>query len=100
MDLRRIPELNQGRPERAFESWNVPEVPLVIECSAEALEGIRSQAWEGLRKLAWRGLEVGGVLFGTCRHQTMRIEAVRPIACEHAQGPAFVLSPADDAALR
>jgi hypothetical protein len=98
--LPRIPESNEGRDARAFESWKVPGVPLVVQCSAEALEDIRSQAWEGLRKLARRGLEIGGVLYGTRRPGTIRIEAVRPIACQHEQGPGFVLSQADRAALR
>ncbi|HEY6344196.1 MAG TPA: hypothetical protein VIY49_22110 [Bryobacteraceae bacterium] len=100
MGLPRIPESNEGRDARAFESWKVPGVPLVIQCSAEALEDIRSQAWEGLRKLARRGLEIGGVLYGTRRPGTIRIEAVGPIACQHEQGPGFVLSEADRAALR
>jgi hypothetical protein len=97
--LPRIPDSNEGQDARAFESWNVPGVPLVVQCSAEALEDIRSQAWEGLRKLARRGLEIGGVLYGTRRPGTIRIAAVRPIACQHEQGPGFVLSQADRAAL-
>jgi hypothetical protein len=97
--LPRIPESNEGRSARTFESWNVPGVPLVIQCSAEALEDIRSQAWEGLRKLARRGLEIGGVLYGTRRPGTIRIEAVRPISCQHEQGPGFLLSKADRVAL-
>jgi proteasome lid subunit RPN8/RPN11 len=97
--LRRIPDLNEEKAAQEFESWNFPDVPLAIECSAVALEEIRSQAWEGLRKLVRRGLEIGGVLYGTRRRETIRIEAVRPIACQHAQGPGFVLSQADRAAL-
>jgi hypothetical protein len=97
--LPKIPESNEGRDARAFESWKVPGVPLVVQCSAEALEDIRSQAWEGLRKLARRGLEIGGVLYGTRRPGTIRIDAVRPIACQHEQGPGFVLSKADRVAL-
>jgi hypothetical protein len=100
VDLRRIPELNEGRAARAFESWNLPDVPLAIECSAAALEEIRCQAWEGLRKLARGGLETGGVLYGMRRLGAIRIKAVRPIACQYAQGPGFVLSQADHAALR
>lgn len=98
--MQRIPELNEGQAAQGFESWNFPDVPLAIECSAAALEEIRSQAGDGLRKLARRGLEIGGVLYGTRRPEAIRIEAVRPIACQHAEGPGFVLSQTDGAELR
>jgi hypothetical protein len=39
------------------------------------------------------------VLFGTAAQNRVRITAWRPIACEHAQGPTFVLSQQDRAGL-
>ncbi|HEY6339847.1 MAG TPA: hypothetical protein VIY49_00015 [Bryobacteraceae bacterium] len=100
MNLKRIPELNERWAVPELESWNLPDVPLAIECSTVALEEIRSQAWEGFGKLAHRGREIGGILYGTRRREAIRIEAVRPIDCQYAQGPGFVLSQADRAALR
>ena len=42
-----------------------------------------------------RELETGGVLFGTRKDGSIRIVTWRPIACEHAEGPGFRLSPRD-----
>jgi proteasome lid subunit RPN8/RPN11 len=55
---------------------------------------------DGFYKLARGGLEVGGVLFGQRSGDSVRILASRPIACEHASGPSFVLSENDEAGLR
>ena len=46
------------------------------------------------------GLEIGGVLFGQYREGTLRIEAFRMLECEHATGPSFTLSEADQVRLR
>jgi hypothetical protein len=42
---------------------------------------------------------VGGVLYGTRDGRTVTVLAMRPIACEHARGPAFLLSDKDRVAL-
>ena len=73
-----------------FGSWSVPEVPLTIEYSFEVLDQIRASATDGLRQLSRGGLEVGGVLYGTRDANSIRITSWRPIACEHARGPAFL----------
>jgi hypothetical protein len=51
-------------------------------------------------RLPWGGHEVGGVLFGTKEADGVRIAAYRPVACEHAKGPAFELSENDNAGVR
>jgi proteasome lid subunit RPN8/RPN11 len=78
-----------------FESWSVAESPVTIDYSLVAIEEIRHLVAEGVQKLARGGVEVGGVLYGAREGRTIRIMAVRPIACEHARGPAFMLSDAD-----
>jgi proteasome lid subunit RPN8/RPN11 len=76
-------------------SWSVAESPVTIEYSLVAIEEIRHAVAEGFQRLSRGGIEVGGVLYGTHDGQTVRITTTRPIACEHARGPAFLLSDRD-----
>ncbi len=55
---------------------------------------------EGYRRIPHGGIEIGGVLFGRIENESVRIEAFRPIECEHASGPSFLLSEHDVAKLR
>jgi hypothetical protein len=82
-----------------FESWSVPQIPLMIEYAPHVLEEIRVAATDELRQLSRGGIETGGVLFGTRGASSIRITSWRPIACEHARGPAFLLSHNDRMAL-
>lgn len=82
-----------------FHSWSAPAVPLTIEYLPEVLQEIRAVAVEGLRQLSRGGIEHGGLLFGTRGANSIRITSWRPIACEHAHGPAFLLSQKDLTAL-
>lgn len=83
-----------------FGSWSVPESPITIEYSLVVIEEIRREVTEGFQRLSRRGIEVGGVLYGMREGRTVRITAMRPIACEHAHGPAFLLSDNDRVALQ
>lgn len=85
--------------EVKFGSWNVAESPITIEYSLVVIEEIRHHVAEGFQRLARGGIEVGGVLYGTRDGRTVRVLAVRPIACEHARGPGFLLSDRDRIAL-
>jgi hypothetical protein len=78
-----------------FGSWSVAESPVTIEYSLVVIEEIRHEVAEGLQKLSRGGMEVGGILYGAREGRTIRIMAMRPIACEHARGPGFLLSDAD-----
>src|SRR3984957_1870108 len=86
--------------ETKFGSWNVAESPIEIEYSLVLIEEIRHEVAEGFQRLSRGGIEVGGVLYGTRDGRTVRALAIRPIVCEHARGPAFVLSDKDKAALK
>ncbi|MCC6861771.1 MAG: hypothetical protein IT158_24585 [Bryobacterales bacterium] len=88
----------QAVPETGF--WSTPEFPYSIEYSFAALEGIRAAAVDGLLRLRHGGIEVGGVLFGRREGESLRILTYRPLACEHAYGPAFKLSERDREELR
>lgn len=82
-----------------FGSWSVPESPIVVEYSLVVIEEIRHEVAEGFQRLSRGGIEVGGVLYGTHEGRNVRILAMRPIACEHARGPSFLLSDKDRVAL-
>jgi hypothetical protein len=54
---------------------------------------------EGYRKIPHGGIEEAGLLFGWVRKNEVRIEAFRPIECEHASGPSLNFSERDLAKL-
>jgi hypothetical protein len=83
-----------------FGSWSVAESPVTVEYSLVLIEEIRHEVAEGFQRLARGGMEVGGVLYGTRDGRTVSLLAMRPITCEHARGPALLLSDADRATLR
>jgi len=83
-----------------FGSWSVAESPFTIEYSLVVIEEIRREVAEGFQKLSRGGVEVGGMLYGSREGRTIRITAMRPIACEHARGPAFLLSDGDKELLK
>ncbi|HEV1285149.1 MAG TPA: hypothetical protein VNU44_07560 [Bryobacteraceae bacterium] len=78
-----------------FATWNVAESPITIEYSLIVIEEIRHAVAEGFQRLSRGGIEVGGILYGTRDGRTVRVMSMRPIACEHARGPAFLLSDRD-----
>src|SRR5258708_7456997 len=81
--------------EFIFGSWSTPEIQLTIEYPLEVMDEIRAAVCDGLQQLSHGGLEVGGVLFGARRENTLRILTWRPISCEHAHGPSLRLSDRD-----
>ena len=78
-----------------FAAWSVAESPITIEYSLVVIEEIRHAVAEGFQRLSRGGIEVGGILYGTREDRMVRVLAMRPIACEHARGPAFLLSDKD-----
>jgi hypothetical protein len=78
-----------------FASWSVAESPVTVEYSLVVLEEIRQEVAQGFQKLARGGVEVGGILYGARDGRTVSVLAIRPIKCEHARGPAFLLSDTD-----
>jgi proteasome lid subunit RPN8/RPN11 len=80
-------------------TWNAPGYSLSIEYSVAVLEQIREIAVDGYHRVPHGGVETGGILFGTHQEDLLRVAAWRPIACEYARGPSFLLSEKDEAAL-
>jgi hypothetical protein len=85
--------------EIKFGTWTAPESPVDIEYSLVVIDEIRQAVTEGFQRLSRGGIEVGGVLYGSFEGRTVRIAALREIACEHARGPTFLLSDNDRALL-
>ena len=99
-----LPELvSEIKPAAALEASPAPGTALTIDCAQEVIEQIRAAALAGLRQLSRGGLEVGGLLLGEHiaaeRANAIRILSWRPILCEHARGPAFLLIDKDRAEL-
>jgi hypothetical protein len=86
--------------EHKFGSWAVAEIPFTVEYSLTVMEEIRQAVAEGFQRFARGGIEVGGVLFGRHDAGSVQVLAVGMIDCEHAHGPAFVLSDKDKEGLR
>jgi proteasome lid subunit RPN8/RPN11/DNA-directed RNA polymerase subunit RPC12/RpoP len=79
-------------------TWRDSHCPFLIECTFTVLNQIRQDVEEGLDTTR-RGQEVGGVLFGIQEPGRIRILAYKPLQCEHALGPGFVLSEKDEGRL-
>ncbi len=85
----------QGSQTNPGETWRVLQCPFLIECSSPVLDQIRRDVESALRSP--RGeREAGGVLYGLNEPESIRILACRPLPCEHAMGPGFVLSARDE----
>jgi proteasome lid subunit RPN8/RPN11 len=82
-----------------FATWSAPGHSVRIEYSAAVLDEIRQTAVDGYHRVPHGGVETGGILFGTHQGNAVRIQAWRPIACEYAKGPSFLLSEKEEAAL-
>jgi hypothetical protein len=86
-----------GRSERIAERavWTAPDGSATVTYSLPLFHEIDFAVNEGYRKISHGGVEVGGLLFGSLDKDGARIEAFRPIACDHASGPSFLLSESD-----
>jgi hypothetical protein len=73
--------------------------PLIIEYDAALFDELASLAMNGFRRSPAGGTEIGGLLLGRLDGDTVTILAHCSIAGEHAEGPAFRLSAADERAL-
>ncbi|HLK48746.1 MAG TPA: Mov34/MPN/PAD-1 family protein [Bryobacteraceae bacterium] len=83
----------------ALATWSADECPFVIEFSRKALDDIRLAVVDAFFSLPRGGAEIGGILLGKVDDQRVQILDYAPIECEHAFGPAFTLSPADQVQL-
>jgi hypothetical protein len=86
------------RSALARQSWRARPQAVVFEYSRRAFHSMQGMVLDGCRKK--RKHEVAGVLYGTREGNIVRVQVVRRIACEHAQGWTLLLSTNDKAALK
>jgi proteasome lid subunit RPN8/RPN11 len=93
----RVDDISEDRwrtsPISDLKAWRIPQCPFLIECSSAVLEQIRADIQSGCNS---GEREMGGVLFGIHELDGVRILASKPLECEHAIGPGFVLSEKDE----
>ncbi len=87
--------MTANAPQCEMITWAAPECPFRVECAPAVLERIRLAVTDAFFALPHGGLEIGGLLFGSRGDGYIAIQAFRPLNCEHAQGPSFLLSRAD-----
>ncbi|MBV9761130.1 MAG: hypothetical protein JO340_11250 [Acidobacteriaceae bacterium] len=92
--------MSENRAESEYAVWTIPGTSFEVSYLLSLFHEIDFQVNEGYRRIPHGGVEIGGLLFGRVEASSARIEAFRPIACEHSRGPSFVLSEKDLAALR
>jgi proteasome lid subunit RPN8/RPN11/DNA-directed RNA polymerase subunit RPC12/RpoP len=90
-----IPEERRTNLATERKVWRVSQCPFLIECAPAVLEQIRREVETG-RDSPGGERETGGVLFGIDESRVIRILARKPLQCEHAMGPGFVLSEKDE----
>ena len=80
--------------------WTAPGCPFTIEYDIAALDDVRLSVVDAFFSLPRGGVEIGGILLGD--HQNGRVSIVHsvPLECEHALGPSFTLSVADQSKLQ
>ncbi len=79
--------------------WQPEGCAVSVEYSRQVLEELRLAAEEGFQKIPHGGIEVGALLLGSHEDGVVRVREWRPIECEHARGPGFVLSEKDQQGL-
>ena len=82
-----------------FAFWDIPGSSRKVIYSLPVFHEIDFAVNEGYRKIPHGGIEVAGLLFGSITSDAVRIEAFRPIECEHASGPSLNFSERDLTAL-
>lgn len=90
--------MNDTSLEYSF--WADPATALSVEYSLPAFYELEFLVGEGFRRIPHGGIETGALLVGERTRTGIRIDAFRPIECEHAFGPSFQLSERDLANLR
>jgi hypothetical protein len=83
-----------------YATWTEPGTLFQVHYALQVFHEIDFAVSEGYRRIPHGGIEMGGLLFGRRFTEGVRIEAFRPIECEHAMGPSFKLSERDLSALR
>ncbi len=81
--------------EGQYAVWADPDTSQTVRYSLPLFHELDFQVNEAYRRIPHGGVEIGGVLYGRFEPAGVAIEAFRPIECEHASGPSFLLSEKD-----
>lgn len=81
--------------EGQYAIWTDPETSQAVKYSLSLFHELDFQVNEAYRRIPHGGIEIGGVLYGRFEGTGTTLEAFRPIECEHAFGPSFLLSEKD-----
>ena len=96
------PDAFGNAPQIPFYSWQPPQKPIAIQLQFDVVDRMILEVMKGFGAVPRRGAEVGGFLLGTRGQMgdqlVVQILDFAPVACEHAQGPSYLLS-ANDLAL-
>jgi proteasome lid subunit RPN8/RPN11 len=95
IQVSKLVQRQSGSAAGPYKRWQVPQCPFSIECAAELLDELGREVESGMHSPRG-GQETGGLLFGIADSDCIRIVSQRPIECEHAMGPGFVLSKKDE----
>ena len=82
-----------------FYTWEVPGKAISIRLDFGVLDEVLSEVMQGFGSVPKRGAEVGGLLLGRITEGEPRVVHIRdfaPVISEHARGPSYLLSEADE----
>jgi len=85
----------QGVP--GYFVWQVPGQPVVVHLSIDVVDRMGADIMRGFGLVPKRGAEVGGILIGTVKSDTIRIDDFEPVPCTYARGPSYLLTDAERA---
>ena len=80
--------------------WISPDGSSKVTYSLNLFHELDTLVNDGYRRIPHGGVETGGLLFGSRSGNALQVEAYRPIQCQHAFGPSFVLSESDLAGIQ
>jgi proteasome lid subunit RPN8/RPN11 len=89
----------ESQTDNALATWSVSQCDFTIEYSLRVVDDIRLAVVDAFFSLPRGGAEIGGILLGSRDGGRTTITDFKPLDCEHATGPSFVLSARDHAKL-
>jgi proteasome lid subunit RPN8/RPN11 len=89
----------EGPADTSLASWITPECPFTLEYVPRVLDDIRLAVVDAFFSLPHGGAEIGGILLGRAEEGRIVVTGAIPADCEHAFGPSFTLSEADQVRL-